>query len=36
MDDLPARLRGASKRYDDIVALDRLDLELHAGEKVVN
>jgi len=32
MDDLPARLRGASKRYDDIVALDRLDLELHAGE----
>ncbi|MBD5653586.1 MAG: ABC transporter ATP-binding protein [Candidatus Eremiobacteraeota bacterium] len=32
MDVIPARLRAASKRYDDFVALDRLDLELHAGE----
>ena len=32
MNAIPARLYAASKTYDDIVALDRLDLELNAGE----
>jgi ABC-2 type transport system ATP-binding protein len=32
MDDIPARLNAASKRYDGNVALDRLDLDVQVGE----
>jgi ABC-2 type transport system ATP-binding protein len=31
-DAIPIRTRGLTKRYGDVVAVDRLDLEVHAGE----